>query len=168
MSEFREGDILRYQPDPDRHDRWWCREGMAYVVSTDPLRIADTYWRATGDGESHQLTQTEALTAAVIFNINDYDEVRDKWRWAEYAPADRAFIQSQHNLQHVWYVRKGAVPDAGQKVRNAQEAFHEAVDKATSAARSLEWTKRELDRLVNEALIETDDQQAVGDRAVPA
>lgn len=167
MSEFREGDVVRYQPDArdGSGDRWWCREGMAVAVLNGiDLRLVDTYWRSGGDTDSHRLTPTEVRTAEVVFNVNDFEVVQHKWRWAEYAAADRAFIQSQHNLQHVWMVRRGAEPDPGTRVSNAQEAFMKAVDEATSASRSVEYAKRELDRVITEALIESDEAIAVGDR----
>jgi hypothetical protein len=127
---YEEGDVLLYTPT-ERH----CREGMAFVSDRG---IIDTYWRSTGDGESHILTADELATAKVLFNIRDFD-VLDRYSaasretWLAYHPADRQRITSQHGLQEELFVRCGAQPHLATQIENARErvnAAEQAVEQA--------------------------------------
>ena len=139
------GDVLSYTPlrafEP-RH----CREGMALV--DEHGRAFDTFW-GIDLGDRHCLTAAELATATVVFNVGDF-EMLDKYshssrgRWETYNPLDRAVITSQHGLQAVYYVRKGAQPDLETQIENARERVEDAERQVRSAQSGLEWRRREL------------------------
>lgn len=131
---FTPGDVLAYTPER-RH----AREGTAFV--TESGHAVDTYWEPTGDAQSHVLTTAELATAEVKFNVNDYEPL-DRYAggsrsvWMTYHHNDRARISSQHGLQEQLYVRRGAKPDIGTQIANAEAE----VKVAESAVRSAEYT----------------------------
>lgn len=147
VSDLREDDVVSYVP-ADRFDRWWCREGTA-VVRADG-RLVDTYWGSGSD--NHVLTDAEAETAEVKFNLGDFDELPRYDRsqagvWQRYAPGDRGRIPSQHGLEARYFIRKGASEDHATKVQNARDKLDEAESNLRSAQWSVDLAKRELDEL---------------------
>lgn len=141
----RPGDVVRYAPDPSRHDPRWCREGMA--IADERGILFDTYWGSGGD--NHRLNAVEVATAEVIFNVADYDELDRYARasrgiWETYHPDDRRVLTSQHGLQRRWFIRKGADPDMATQVASAEEKVLEAEEAVASAQRRAEWAREEL------------------------
>lgn len=147
VQTFVMGDVVSYFPD-ERYDRWWCREGTAIVEIRDgQVLLFDTYWGFGPSSDPHRLTPTEIATAKVQFNLHDYDDVRDEWRWERFAPEDRAVITAQRGLQRRWLVRKGASEHLPTQVENARERVREAEAKVASARSSLAWEQRQLAEL---------------------
>ena len=139
------GTVVRYRPDPSRHDPAWCREGMAIADSDG--RLFDTYWGSMS--EAHRLQPVELDTIEILFNVNDYDELDryahgSKAKWETYHPDDRRYVTSQHRLQCRWFVRKGASPDLATQIENAREAVREADEKVEFAKRQAEWLRKGL------------------------
>lgn len=141
MSELRENDVVRYEPK----DRW-CHEGTAVATrrSDGEIVLFDTYWQFSGQ----RLVKPD--TWEVLFNLDDYDSVRDGWRWEKYAPEDRQVVTSQHGLQRQYLVRKGAVESRDQIIANARTRLAEAEEKLRSATWSRDFAQRELDELLAE------------------
>lgn len=147
---LRVGDVFRYTSD--RHNRW-CREGIAIVQEAWragwPPRIIDTYWG--GRGEDHVLTPAELESAEpVMFNVGDYRALEGSGaslEWARYAPADRVSYTEQHGHIVRWFVRHGATPDAATILANARHDLEVAEEKARSAADTVTWRRREVERL---------------------
>lgn len=140
--QFRPGDVLAYV-SIESH----CREGTAYVQ--DSGAAIDTYWRPSGGGDSHRLTESELATASVSFNVNDYDLLEryvssSRKTWETYRPEDRAQITSQHGLQASLFVRRGAEPHLDTQIENAEAAVLAAEREANSAAYVLERRRDEL------------------------
>jgi hypothetical protein len=135
----------------DRHDPYWCREGMAVAEkrADGTVFFADTYWG--GGMDRHILTDAEIATADVLFHLDRFRLVERGETWDDFAEADRQLITSQHRLQNKKYVRIGAQPDHETKVENAQEKVREAIDAVESAKRSLHWAERDLAELSDEA-----------------
>lgn len=143
--KFIAGDVVEWSPQ-DRH----CREGTAIALETHggQIKLFDTFW----DGyEDHVLTDAEELTAEVLFNLNDYDEIdrykRESQTWSKYAPEDRQRVTSQHGLQTRWYVRKGASEHWPTQIRNAEDAVAKCVAAVESAERHLRWAREDLARV---------------------
>ena len=140
------GDVLHYTPLRKFEPRW-CREGQALV--DEHGRALDTYWGIDSFSDRHCLTAEELATATVVFNVGDF-EMLDKYarssqaQWETYSPLDRAVITSQHGLQSVYYIRKGAQPDLETQIENARERVEDAERKLSSAQSGLEWCRREL------------------------
>lgn len=141
-TQFRPGDVLSYL-GTESH----CREGTAYVQGSGAA--VDTYWRPSGDGQSHRLSESELATATVSFNVNDY-ELLDRYasssreRWETYRAEDRAQITSQHGLQVSLFIRLGAEPHLGTQIENAERRVEKAEAEANSAASALERRRGEL------------------------
>lgn len=141
---FRPGTVVRYTPDPSRHDPRWCREGMA--VADERGVLLDTFW-GTGS-EAHRLLPVEIATVELEFHLDDFDEL-DRWRpneqlWLTYAPADRQRITHQHRLQQRLFIRKGAQPDLSTQIENAEAKVRKAEEAVKSAERDLGWARKEL------------------------
>lgn len=141
---LRPGDVLRYLP-ADKFMRWHCREGIALVTETGDA--FDTFWGTGGD--RHRLTADELATAEVEFNVGDYDALpyRSRDKWLTYHEDDRGRIPSQHGLQEVLYLRKGAQPNLATQIANAREAVAEAESRLRSAEWTLEWRREDLAKL---------------------
>jgi hypothetical protein len=141
------GTVVRYTPDPTRFDPRWCREGTA--IADQHGRLVDTYWASMA--EAHIVTDAELPSVEALFHLDDYDEIarwqHDSERWLTYHPDDRQVITSQHGLQKRWFIRKGAQPDLGTKITNAEERIREAESKLRSAEHELQWRRDELARL---------------------
>lgn len=146
---FEPGDVLRYVSTQSH-----CREGTAYVQGSGAA--IDTYWRPSGDGDSHRLSDSELATATLSFNVNDYD-LLDRYSrasremWETYAPEDRARITSQHGLQESLFTRIGAKPHLGTQIENAERRVSKAEEDARSAASELERRRSELVALREQA-----------------
>lgn len=142
-------DVFWYLP-AERHDRWWCREGMALAVEwvDGSVHLLDTYWGSSGD--RHHLSTGEIGTAEFLFNTQDCVVVRGRDEWASYHPDDRYVLKSQHGLQNTLYVRKGAAKDHGTQVENAREAVTEAESQLRSAQFHLDRVNRDLTELLAE------------------
>lgn len=150
--ELRAGDVVSYLPKDGPH----CREATAIVVEDG--RAFDTFWGPERDQYSHWLTPSEKATVEVEFNLDDFEPLdryasRSAATWKTYHPDDRARIGSQHGLQQQYYVRKGARPDRGTQIKNAEVEVAEAEEAVRSAERRLEWKREDLATLV--ALEET-------------
>lgn len=148
--DVRPGVVVRYKPDPSRHDPRWCREGMAIADSAGVL--FDTYWQS--GNESHRLLPVELATIELLFHMDDYDELdrcsqTTKGLWATYHPDDRHVVTSQHRLQFRWFIRKGARPDIDTQIENAEEKVRECESRVESARQQLEWAQHDLDALNN-------------------
>ena len=146
----RPGVVVRYTPDPSRHDPRWCREGTAIADARGLL--VDTYWGSGSD--SHLLLAVEIETIEILFHLDDYDELDRYARgtsdlWATYHPDDRKRVTSQHGLQARWFVRKGSVPDLSTKIANAEEKVREAEASVRSAGWRLEWARIDLAGLLS-------------------
>lgn len=147
-TEFKPGDVVRYDTGMDRH----CREGWAIAEARlDSVVLFDTFWGTPGD--RHLLTYDELGTAEVVFNLDDYDEL-DQYRrhksaatWKTYRPEDRETVTSQHGLQVRWFVRKGAEPDLQTQIENACEAYVEAQSKLRSAEADVRYAWQVLAEL---------------------
>lgn len=140
---FRPNDVVKYTPDPTRHDPNWCREGVA--IASDPnMILTDTYWGSGTD--AHILTPTETATAEVLFNLDDYDQLpRNAWdTWTQYAEADRGIVTSQHGLQRRLFIRKGAKPDWATMLENARDKVEAAEREVRHATSLLTYARREL------------------------
>jgi hypothetical protein len=146
---YRPGTVVRYTPDPSRHDPRWCREGYA-IADSDGV-LLDTYWQSGGD--SHRLLPVELATVEVLFHLDDYDEL-DRYskgsppQWQTYHPNDRRRITSQHGLQARWFVRKGATPDLSTQIANAEDKVREAEDEVRCAQQRLDWKRQDLAALI--------------------
>lgn len=138
---LRPGDVVRYRPDDKTTDRFWCKEGTG-IVREDGV-VFDTYWNT----DRGRLSATEVARAEVLFNLADYESVRDGQAWETYPPDDRRFVTSQHRLQIQFYVRKGSEPDLETKITNAQEELAEARRKVESAEWHVGACERDLAHL---------------------
>lgn len=144
---FQVGDVVQWAP-ADRH----CREGtaVARAASDGRIKLSDTFW---GSYEPHILTEDEAATAELLFNLADYDELDqyDKYgsaaKWEQYAPEDRQLITMQHGLQKRWFIRKGAQPDLPTRIANAERKLAERMAALESARRQVLWAEEELAEL---------------------
>jgi hypothetical protein len=138
------GTVVRYTPDPSRHDPAWCREGMAIADKFGYLH--DTYWQGTGD--AHIVNAAELASVEVLFQLGDYDEIdryqRHSPTWETYDPDDRRVITSQHRLQRRWFIRKGAKPDLATQIANAEDRVSDAEGDLRTAERNLKWRRDEL------------------------
>lgn len=148
-SGLRPGDVVRYEPDPSRHDPRWCREGMAIADGRGVL--FDTYWGSGSD--NHRLNDAEIASAEPLFNLADYDELdrydrSAKGIWETYHPDDRRFVSSQHRLQFRRFIRKDATPDVATMIANAEERVREAEAEVASAQRRADWTRADLAALL--------------------
>ena len=151
--DYTPGTVVRYAPDPSRHDPMWCREGLAIAEKRrhdGRVVLADTYW---GSGsETHIVRDDEMASIEVLFHLDDYEEL-DRWRpdvqrWKTYAPEDRQRITMQHGLQQRLFIRKGAQPDMPTQIANAEEKVREAERAVESAEWRLEWARKDLAALV--------------------
>lgn len=147
--KLRDGDVVSYTPT----DRW-CHEGTAIAVQRgNRMLLLDTYW---GSHDPAVLTESETASAALMFNLADYDEL-DRYlhsspvTWEKYAPADRQLITMQHGLQRRWFTRKGAAPDWRTQIDNAHKAFRKRTDALDSARRQVEWARQDLADVVTKA-----------------
>lgn len=143
--EFTQGVVVRYTPDPARHDPRWCREGMA--IADERGLLIDTYW---GCGQDRHIVRGDELeTVEVLFHLDDFDELgpRSKEQWKTYAPDDRQRVTSQHGLQERLFIRKGAEPDIATQIANAEEKVRQAEYDAESAGRHLDWAREDLAKL---------------------
>lgn len=148
---IRPGDVATYTPDDKPMDRWWCKEGTAIAVQRgDEVWLCDTFWQS----DPRPITPTEAETAVVQFNVEDYEEIRGKDAWEKYAPADRQVVTSQHRLQASWLVRKGATEDLPTQIENARERVREAESAVRSAENALDWERRQLAELEAKATVD--------------
>lgn len=141
------GDVLRYSPAGGTH----ARECVAYVLPTG--RVVDTFWHTfESDSNAHVLSVEELRTAEVVFNVRDYDALGRyahgaRETWLTYRPCDRGRISSQHNLQELLFVRKGAQPDLDTQIANAREKVEDAESKVRSAESGLQWAREDLAKL---------------------
>lgn len=149
-TDLKPGDVLWYSPEGGTH----ARECLAFV--REDGRVVDTFWHDFDRGSSsYHLRDVEIERAELRFNVNDY-EAFDRYdrtaagRWETYHPDDRARISSQHNLQEVLFIRKGATPDLGTKIKNAQARVAEAESDVRSAQHCLEWRRKDLADLLLE------------------
>lgn len=144
------GTVVKYTPDPSRHDPRWCREGTAIAIQwPTKVVLADTYWYTMSD--AHILNEVELATIEVKFHLDDYDELKDTYgtrdRWLRYAPADRKRISSQHGLQERLFIRKGAEPDLPTQIENARVAVAEAEHELRMAEGRVTRRREELGEL---------------------
>ncbi|MBS69374.1 MAG: hypothetical protein CMK98_13710 [Pseudomonas sp.] len=145
-SKWCSGDVIRYEPltRPNR----WCREGIAIAEDRGwRVVLLDTFWG--GGTETHVLTDEEASTGELLFNVGDYDEL-DRHNpgtpltWEKYAPEDRRVITEQHGLRSRWFIRKGASEDWPTQIANAERAVEDRRACFSSARASLECAERRL------------------------
>lgn len=152
-SKWASGDVIRY--DTLTRPNRWCREGIAVAENRNGrVVLLDTYW--CGGSETHVLTDEEAATGELLFNIGDYDELDRYSRnsphtWEKYAPADRQVITEQHGLRSRWFIRKGATEDWPTQIANAEQVVEEKRGKVRSAQISLEWALVDLARVREKA-----------------
>lgn len=148
MMTFRPGLVVRYLPDPSRHDPRWCREGMA--IADDRGVLVDTFWESMSD--AHVLNDVEQATVEVLGNLDDYSRVSELgWpnnRAEDYYPDDRLTVTSQHRLRRTEYVRKGAQRHLGTQIRHQVAKVREAESRAASAAADVRWQRTALDVLL--------------------
>jgi hypothetical protein len=136
------GDVLRYAPSQNH-----CREGMAFV--TESGNALDTYWGPEGDSNSHALTDRELSTAKVVFNVAEFT-VLDRYsaasgeKWETYSPDDRERVTSQHGLQELLFVRRGARPNLGTQIDNARRDVGHAEDALRGAQQRLDSVRARL------------------------
>jgi hypothetical protein len=140
------GDVLRYTPSQVH-----CREGMAFVTeSGEPL---DTYWRPEGDGDSHALTDGELSTAKIVFNVAEFTmldrySAASREKWETYSPDDRERVTSQHGLQEVLFVHRGARPDLGTQIANARRDVGHAEVALRAAQQRLDSERSRLSEML--------------------
>lgn len=143
--ELREGDVLRYNSERENN---WCREGVAVVHRRreGSLVAVDTFWGSSLRGgfgaDDHVLTDAELASAWIKFNLADYDELSTGAD--DYAPRDRAVITSQHRLQHIYLVRKGATPSEAVIVSKYVDLVRQARDELRRAEGRLRWAEDDL------------------------
>lgn len=146
---MRAGDVLRYTPA-----RSHCREGTAYVCTDG--RVVDTYWHGFEcDNEAHVLSEGELTTAELVFNTNDLDMLdrysrESRPTWLTYHPRDRGCITSQHGLQELLFVRKGATPDLETRIDNAREKVERAERALRGAQSQCDSSRRVLAEIEGE------------------
>lgn len=145
--DFREGDVLSYTPDGDRH----CIEGTAIVWqgSGKSLVAEDTFWggaqRNTDSMIGHMLSATELESAHTDFNLNDVEPFDGrKADFQRYAPKDRFVIHSQHGHSVARFLSRGASEDNLTIVRDFLDQAMEARSKAESAVRYADFRAQEL------------------------
>lgn len=150
--------VYSYQPDDGaRH----CRDGVAVDSRFEGRRpeypprngetyppLIDTYWGGMGQ-DSHVLTPTERVTAVLLFDTGNYDELDQHKRasrewWMKHKPEDRRYIPSQHGLILRYFLRKGAGPDRATMIQNAREALEKAESEARSAQSRVEYARTRL------------------------
>lgn len=145
MTDFKAGDVVAYDTltRPNRH----CREGTA--ILNDRGVLVDTFWGGALVNDAHVLTEEEAATARLLFNIGDYAELgrTQAHQFEQYAPADRQVLTSQHGLQRRLFVRIGAQVDHATIVDNARRKVDEAEARVRSAQLHLDWAREDLARL---------------------
>lgn len=153
--KLRHNDVISYTADGTKH----CREELALVslVYSGKVVAKDTYWHMM-TSESHRLTESELLTAVVIFNRDDYTMLdrsdRDRrTTWEKYRPVDRKEITAQHGLMADYYLKKGAVADLEVQLENQRRLI--ATTTATLTSIQHELREQEYD------LIALLDQQAI-------
>ena len=138
--------VYKYDVDGSR----WCREGVA---TKENGALFDTFWQGTSD--RHRLSAAEAASAVLVFDTDEYDELplspRVSDQWAQYAPADREVIPSQHGLQFRYFVRKGSSPDLATRIENAKRDVEDAESKLRAAESGLRWACEHLASLEAEA-----------------
>lgn len=145
---YDRGLVVRYQPDPSRHDPMWCREGQAVGTGGIEGFLADTYWGSGGD--AHLLTVEETESMTVLGHLSDYRLLGRGEPVTDYAPDDRLLVTHQHGLQRDHYVRIGAVVSYRARITEQVRRVREARDEATRAARRTEWIEDDLRRLLAE------------------
>lgn len=146
MTEYTAGTVITYTP-ADRHDRYWCREGMAVAENRadGTVFFADTYW---GSGmDRHILSDAEIATADVLFHLDRFRRIEASETWDDFAPVDRQLITSQHRLRNEKYVRIGSSPDLETRLENAREKVREAEEEVGAAKRRLAWAQEDLEKL---------------------
>lgn len=144
---FKPGDVLRYVPARGT----WARECTAVVLESG--RAVDTYWHSyERDSMAHILSDAELESASFVFNTGDYDAL-DRYdkgaraKWLTFHPDDRGRISSQHNLQELLFIRKGATPDLETQIGNARSKVEDAESKLQMAQGTLDWARKELAKL---------------------
>jgi hypothetical protein len=131
-------DVYTYSPE-DHH----CIEGLA--IENERGDLIDWFWG--GSAVSHrQHVSRDAAGLTLIANLGDYDLTPRGGRSGnqDYAPEDRLMIHSQHGLQRVHYVRKGAKPDLSTKIENARKRLEDAEAELRSAQHRVEWAQTVL------------------------
>lgn len=145
---FRPGLVVRYVPDPSRHDPRWCREGMA--IADDRGRLVDTFWESMN--EAHVLNDVEQATVEVLGHLDDYVRVSDLgWpnsHAEDYHPDDRLTVTHQHGLRRVEYVRAGSQRHLGTQIRDQIRKVRAAERAAAAATHDVESLRRGLDELL--------------------
>lgn len=149
---FKPGDIVNYTPE-QRH----CREGQAVAEERNgKVILLDTFWGVNGS-DRHLLTSDETSTAELEFSLGDYMQINlathhlNQSTWSKYAKGDRRLVTAQHGLRKYHYVRHGAKPSWAQQIENAREELSEAERKAESAARQVDYTRRNLEYVIAKA-----------------
>ena len=149
-----EGDVLSYRPAEH-----WCRQGQAVVVQVrgGNLIAIDTYWGINPCMEAHILTAEELKGAELEFNMTDFEALdfhspASKAVWDTYHPDDARVIGSQHAHQKHYFIRKGATPDLGTQIANAENVVAERKDDVRSAQAALRWAEEYLEELKAKAL----------------
>lgn len=145
------GTVVRYRPPYDPTpgvDVMWCREGMA--VALDNGLLLDTYW-GTRDGPPDKYVRVAWFDSVeVLGNLADYRRADRYEDVTAYHPSDRLTVTRQHRLQRDEYVRVGAVPHYGTRVRAQVAKVRQARDELRSAQWSAEWAERDLRQLLAE------------------
>jgi len=146
MTEFREGDVLDWEPESR-----WCKEGVAIVEKyyNGSLVAVDTFW---GGGDRHILRGPEIATATVRCNLADYDEFdraesAKGTNFGDYHPDDRMVVTRQHGLTQWRFTRKGAKPDHDTRVERFRAEVEKHEKEMESATWHLEWARKDLARV---------------------
>lgn len=143
------GTVVRYRPPSESgRDVMWTREGMA--VALDNGLLLDTYW-STRDGMLDKYVHAEWFDSVeVIGNLADYHRADRYEDVTAYHPSDRLTVTHQHRLQRDEYVRVGAVPHYGTRVRKQVAKVRQARDELRSAQWHVERAEQDLQRLLAE------------------
>lgn len=141
MSEFIDGDVVRYKPSTD-----WCRHGIAIISIDDAgkVRANDTYWRS---GEYSEVNLEKLDATNIIGNRNSFGAVRYPYQFEDFAEGDKYEIPTG-GASGYRMVRKDAIPVPELIEARLRYAIENAESKVRSAQNSLQWAQRELDEFL--------------------
>lgn len=153
------GTVVRYRV-PSEHGRetMWCREGMA--VARDDGTLWDTYWNS---GNDKAVWADWFDSVEVLGNLADYDPLPRGKRAGDYHPKDRLTVTRQGGLQRDEYVRKGATPHLGTRIRAQVQKVRDAESELRSAQWQVEFERRGLDMLLAERAAATQEAPEGGE-----
>ena len=135
-----QNDVYRYHP-AEHH----CHEGIA--VENEHGVLVDTFW-GIGDWSGRKVGR-DAEDLELIGNLDNYElSPRNGIEGvADYAPADRLVITSQHGHRRTHYIRIGAKPDLATKIENARRSLADAESALRSAEGRVVWARKDLEAL---------------------